>query len=46
MRVPGSIVVILNKSVVSVYFEFNKNFGIQTLGTAFGEMPRGLRWKI
>ena len=41
-RLPGSIVVILLASVISVYFEFNKNFGIQTLGTAFGEMPRGL----
>jgi len=39
---PGSIVVILLASVISVYFEFNKNFGIQTLGTAFGEMPRSL----
>ena len=39
---PGSIIVILLASVVSVYFEFNKNFGIQTLGTAFGEMPRSL----
>jgi SulP family sulfate permease len=41
-RLPGSIVVILFASVISVYFEFNKNFGIQTLGTAFGEMPRSL----
>jgi SulP family sulfate permease len=42
LRLPGSIVVILLASLASVYFEFNKNFGIQTLGTAFGEMPRGL----
>jgi len=42
LRVPGSIVVILAASLASVYFEFNKNFGIQTLGTAFGEMPRSL----
>ncbi len=41
-RLPGSIVVILLASVFSVYFNFNNNFGIQTLGTAFGEMPRGL----
>jgi len=41
-RVPGSIVVILLASVASVYFDFNKNFNIQTLGTAFGEMPRSL----
>jgi SulP family sulfate permease len=41
-RLPGSIVVILLASVASVYFGFNKNFGIQTLGTAFGEMPRSL----
>ena len=41
-RLPGSIVVILLASVASVYFGFTKNFGIQTLGTAFGEMPRNL----
>jgi SulP family sulfate permease len=41
-RVPGSIVVILLASVASVYFDFHKNFNIQTLGTAFGEMPRSL----
>ena len=41
-RVPGSIVVILLASVASVCFDFNKNFNIQTLGTAFGEMPRSL----
>jgi len=29
-------------AVASVIFHFNENFGIQTLGTAFGEMPRSL----
>ncbi len=41
-RVPGSIVVIVLASVVSVVFQFHERFGIQTLGAAFGEMPRSL----
>ena len=41
-RLPGSIVVILLASLLSVYFQFKKNSDIQTLGTAFGEMPRRL----
>ncbi|HEY2330199.1 MAG TPA: SulP family inorganic anion transporter, partial [Verrucomicrobiae bacterium] len=41
-RVPGSIVVILVASLASVVFQFHEKFGIQTLGSAFGEMPRSL----
>jgi SulP family sulfate permease len=41
-RVPGSIVVILVASAASVIFHFHERFGIQTLGTMFGEMPRSL----
>ena len=41
-RVPGSIVVILVASVSAVVFNFQEKFGIQTLGSAFGEMPRSL----
>jgi len=41
-HLPGSIVVILLASVISVFFQFNAKFGIETLGTAFGEMPRSL----
>ena len=41
-RVPGSIVVILVASVTAVVFNFQEKFGIQTLGSAFGEMPRSL----
>jgi SulP family sulfate permease len=41
-HVPGSIVVVILAASASVFFHFNENFGIQTLGTAFGEMPRSL----
>ena len=41
-RLPGSMVVILFASLASVYFKLHQNFGIQTIGTAFGEMPRSL----
>jgi SulP family sulfate permease len=41
-HLPGSIVVIFLASVISVFFQFNEKFGIETLGTAFGEMPRSL----
>src|SRR5277367_4199483 len=41
-RVPGSIVIVVVAAAASVFFHFNEKFGIQTLGTAFGEMPRGL----
>jgi SulP family sulfate permease len=41
-RLPGSIAVILLASGASVYFQFHEKFGIETLGTAFGEMPRSL----
>src|SRR5277367_2640758 len=41
-HLPGSIVVVILVTLASVFFHFNENFGIQTLGTAFGEMPRSL----
>ncbi len=41
-RVPGSIIVILFASLAAVQFHFEQRFGIQTLGSAFGEMPRSL----
>ncbi len=37
--VPGSIVIVILAAAASVFFHFNERFGIQTLGTAFGEMP-------
>lgn len=39
-RLPGSIVVIVLAAVASALFQFPHRFGIQTLGTAFGEMPQ------
>jgi SulP family sulfate permease len=41
-HVPGSIVIVILAASASAFFHFNENFGIQTLGTAFGEMPRSL----
>jgi SulP family sulfate permease len=41
-HVPGSIVIIILAAASSVFFHFNEKFGIQTLGTVFGEMPRSL----
>jgi SulP family sulfate permease len=37
---PGSIVVVVLATVISVVFQFHENFGIATLGSQFGEMPR------
>jgi len=41
-HVPGSIVIVILAAIASVFFHFNEKFEIQTLGTAFGEMPRSL----
>jgi SulP family sulfate permease len=41
-HVPGSIVIVILAAAASVFFQFNEKFGIQTLGTAFGDMPRSL----
>ncbi len=41
-RIPGSIVIVILAAAASVFFHFNEKFGVQTLGTAFGEMPRSL----
>jgi sulfate permease, SulP family len=41
-HLPGSIVVVMLVTLAAVIFQFTKNFGIQTLGTAFGDMPRSL----
>ncbi|MEJ0089292.1 MAG: SulP family inorganic anion transporter [Limisphaerales bacterium] len=41
-HVPGSIVIVMLAATASVLFHFNEKFGIQTLGTAFGEMPGNL----
>src|SRR5471030_947590 len=41
-HLPGSIVVVILVTLTSVVFHFNETFGIQTLFTAFGEMPRSL----
>ncbi|MGA2028998.1 MAG: SulP family inorganic anion transporter [Verrucomicrobiota bacterium] len=41
-HVPGSVVIVILAAAASVFFHFNEKFGIQTLGTAFGEMPRSL----
>jgi sulfate permease, SulP family len=41
-HIPGSIVIVMGAAAAAVFFHFNEKFGIQTLGTAFGEMPRGL----
>src|SRR5271154_5246797 len=41
-RLPGSIAVVVLFTATSVFFHFNEKFGIQTLGTMFGEMPRSL----
>ena len=40
--VPGSMIVVVAATVASVIFEFHGQFGIATLGSAFGEMPRAL----
>ena len=41
-RVPGSIVVIVLASAVVKFLHWDEQFGIQTLFSQFGEMPRGL----
>ncbi len=41
-RLPGSIVVIVVAAAASALFHLPDRFGIQTLGTAFGEMPQRL----
>jgi sulfate permease, SulP family len=40
--VPGSIVIVVLAGVASAFFNWPTQFGIQTLGTTFGEMPRSL----
>jgi SulP family sulfate permease len=41
-HLPGSIVIVILVTVASVIFHFTEKLGIQTLGTAFGDMPRSL----
>ncbi len=41
-RIPGSILIVVLAAAASVFFHLNEKFGIQTLGTAFGNMPRSL----
>lgn len=39
---PGSIVIVVLAALASVLFDWPEKMGVQTLGTAFGEMPRSL----
>ncbi len=41
-RLPGSMVVVILAALVSVVFQFHDRFGIATLGSQFGTMPRSL----
>ena len=41
-HVPGSIVIVILAAAASAFFNWPEKFGIQTLGMAFGEMPRSL----
>jgi sulfate permease, SulP family len=41
-HVPGSIVIVVLAGAASAFFKWPENLGMQTLGTAFGEMPRSL----
>ncbi len=41
-RIPGSMVVVVLAGIASAVFDLPNKFGIQTLGTQFGEMPRAL----
>lgn len=41
-RVPGAIVVVILAALASVFFQFHEKFGVATLGSQFGEMPRSL----
>ena len=41
-RVPASMVVVVLATAASVVFNFHDKFGIETLGSQFGEMPRSI----
>jgi sulfate permease, SulP family len=41
-HIPGSIIVVVLAGAASAFFKWPENLGMQTLGTAFGEMPRSL----
>ncbi|HYG23025.1 MAG TPA: SulP family inorganic anion transporter [Verrucomicrobiae bacterium] len=41
-KLPGSIVVIAAAAAAAAWFHLPERFGIETLGTAFGDMPRKL----
>jgi len=41
-RIPGSMVVVTLAGIASALFNLPEKFGIQTLGTQFGDMPRAL----
>jgi sulfate permease, SulP family len=41
-HVPGTIVIVILAAIASAIFNWPEKNGIQTLGTAFGEMPRHL----
>lgn len=41
-KIPGTIVVILAAAAASACFHFHERFGITTVGSQFGSMPRGL----
>jgi sulfate permease, SulP family len=41
-RIPGTIVIVVLAGLASATFNWPDKLGIQTLGTAFGEMPRSL----
>jgi SulP family sulfate permease len=41
-HVPGTIVIVILAGAASAIFDWPGKLGVQTLGTAFGEMPRSL----
>jgi SulP family sulfate permease len=41
-HVPGTIVIVILAGAASAIFDWQGKLGVQTLGTAFGEMPRSL----
>jgi SulP family sulfate permease len=41
-RIPGSMMVVALATLASVVFHFNEKFGVATLGSQFGDMPRSL----
>jgi SulP family sulfate permease len=41
-HVPGTIVIVVLAGAASAFFNWPEQFGIQTLGTEFGKMPRSL----